>query len=217
MHPLSRRGSLGGVALLVLSAWPRTQAWAQAATPAPASGPAGTPRRIRGHIAGLDGPVLRVVTREGPSVDVTLAETLTVSALRRVVMDDITKGTSVGVVAEPGPDGELKAVAITVLPPGMRITERQVAWDLSPGTSMNDGPVEAVVESSAGRDLTLRIHGKEVLVRVTPDTPLLMPVPAARTDLVTGAAVFINALQSAEGRISAARVTVGKDGVDPAI
>jgi hypothetical protein len=208
MLPLTRRALLGGAALLALSTSPLLRALAQ---------PAGTPQRIRGRITALDGQVLRVTTREGAAVAITLAEAVAVSALRRVSLADITPGTSVGAVAEPGADGALKAVAITVLPAGMRITERQVAWDLAPGTSMNDGPVEAVVEGSAGRELTLSIHGKSVPLRVTPETPLLMPVPATRADLVAGAAVFINATAAADGQLSAARVTVGKDGVDPAI
>ncbi|WP_160000442.1 hypothetical protein [Roseomonas sp. 18066] len=213
MPSLTRRALLGGAALLALSASPLARAFAQQ----PASPAAGTPVRLRGRITGVEGAALRIATREGTTAEVVLAENATVSALRRVAFADITAGTSVGAVAEPGTDGELKAVAITVLPPGMRITERQVAWDLSPGTSMNDGPVEAVVESAAGRDLRLTIQGKSVLLRVTPETPLLMPIPASRADLVAGAAVFINAMQGADGKISTARVTVGKDGVDPAI
>ena len=173
--------------------------------------------RLRGTIASLAGAVLTVATREGPNVAVTLTEPLTVSALRRVALADITPGTSVGAVAEPGAEGELRAVAITVLPPGARIAERQIAWDLAPGTSMNDGPVEAVVQDSAGGLLTLGIHGRSVQVRVSRDTPLLMPVAAARADLVPGAAIFINATRGADGELSAGRVTVGKDGVVPAI
>jgi hypothetical protein len=174
------------------------------------------PTRLRGTIVTLEGNLLTVATRDGPSVVVTLAEPLMVSALRRVALTDITAGTSIGAVAEPGTDGTLRAVAITVLPLGARITERQIPWDL-PNTSMNDGPVEAVVESSAGRELTLSINGKSVKVQVGADTPLLMPIPAARADLVAGAAVFINATRNADGTFSAARVTVGKDGVAPAI
>ena len=161
--------------------------------------------------------MLTVATREGSSVAVALTEPLAVSALRRVALGEITPGTSVGAVAAPGADGELRAVAITVLPPGARIIERQVAWDLAPGTSMNDGPVEAVVQDSAGGVLTLGINGRSVRLRVGADTPLLMPIPAARADLVPGAAVFINAARGADGALSAARVTVGKDGVVPAI
>ena len=175
-----------------------------------------SPVRLRGTIVTLDGNQLTVATREGANVVVTLAETLVVGALRRVAFADITAGTSIGAVAEPSADGTLRAVAITVLPPGAQITQRQIPWDL-PNTSMNDGPVEAVVESSTGRELTLSINGKSVQVQVDAETPLLMPIPATRADLVTWAAVFINATRAADGTLSAARVTVEKDGVAPVI
>lgn len=185
------------------------------AVPARAQG-AG-PVRIRGTIQALEGQALGVTTRSGERVTIDLAENATVSALRRVALADITPGTAVGVVAEPGPDGELRATAITVLPPGMRITELQNAWDTAPGASMNNGPVEAVMDSGTGRDLTLSILGRRVLVRVPAGTPLLMPIAASRADLVPNATVFINAMRGADGRLSASRVTVSKDGVAPVI
>ncbi|WP_376099564.1 hypothetical protein ACE7GA_11705 [Roseomonas sp. CCTCC AB2023176] len=188
-----------------------------AAAPLAARAQSGEAVRLRGRIIALSGNILTVATREGPNAAVTLAEPLAVSALRRVALADIVPGTSVGVVAEPGEGETLRAVAITVLPPGARITERQVAWDLRPGTSMNDGPVEAVVQAGEGRDLTLTIFGRAVRVRVGPEVPLLMPVPASRADLVPGAAVFLNATRAADGTVSAARVVVEKDGVAPAI
>lgn len=207
MLNLTRRDVLGTMAVLGAALLAGPAALAQPAAPT----------RLRGTIASLDGDVLTVNTREGGRASVTLSEPLTVVALRRVQLSDITAGTSVGVVAEPGPEDTLKAVAITVLPPGVRINERQVAWDLAPNTSMNDGPVEAVVESGSGRELTLKIHGKSVKVRVSPETPLVSPVPASREDLVQGAAVFINAMAGADGKLTAGRVVVGKNGVAPPI
>ncbi len=205
MSNLHRRVALGTLAALGIAALGGPVALAQATAPT----------RVRGTVASLEGNVLTVSTREGGRAVVNLAEPLTVAALRRVTLADITPGTSVGVVAEPDAGEGLRAVAITVLPPGVQITERQFAWDLAPNTSMNDGPVEAVVESGGGRELTLRIQGRSVKVRVTPETPLVMPIPAARADLVPGAAVFINAMPGADGQLSAARVVVGKDGVAP--
>ncbi|TCH97940.1 hypothetical protein EJV46_12035 [Roseococcus sp. SYP-B2431] len=175
------------------------------------------PVRIRGTILELEGNALGVTTRGGERVIVNLAADATVAALRRVALAEITPGTAVGIVAEPGPDGELRATAITVLPPGMRITELQNAWDTGANASMNNGPVEAAVDSGSGRDLTLSILGRRVLVRVPAETPLLMPIPAARTDLVPNATVFINATRGEDGRLSANRVTVSKDGVAPVI
>ncbi|MBS7809546.1 DUF5666 domain-containing protein [Roseococcus pinisoli] len=203
MTLLSRRTALvlglGGVAAL--------PAWAQQPGPV----------RLRGTITELDGNALGVATRTGQRLVVQLADNTPIAALRRVALSEITTGTAVGVVAEPGADGELRATAITVLPPGMRITELQNAWDTAPNASMNNGPVEAVVDSGGGRDLTLSILGRRVLVRVPADTPLRMPIPAARTDLVPQAQVFINATRGEDGRLSASRILVGKDGVDPVI
>lgn len=175
------------------------------------------PARLRGTIAGLDGAVLTVALRDGGQAPVMLAEPLTVLALRRVPLAEIVVGTAVGVVAVPDTDGALKAVAITVLPPGARITELQTPWDLGPETSMNNGPVTATVDKGGVGELTLSILGKAVLVRVPPDAPLLMPIPATRADLKPGAPVFINATRGADGALSATRVVVGKDGVSPAI
>ena len=175
------------------------------------------PARLRGTIAGLQVDVLTVALRGGGEARVTLAEPLTVAALRRVALAEIVVGTALGVVAVPDTDGALKAVAITVLPPGARITELQSPWDLGPETSMNNGPVTATVDKGGIGELTLSILGKAVLVRVPPDAPLLMPIPATRADLKPGAAVFINATRGADGALSATRVVVGKDGVSPAI
>jgi len=176
-----------------------------------------TPTRLRGTIVSLEGNVLTVATRDGSRAAVTLAEPTTIVSLRRVALAEITPGTSVGAVAEPGPDGELRAVALTVLPPGARITEQQFAWDTSDTASMNNGPVAAIVETNAGGDLTLSINGRSVVIRIAADTPMLMPVPAARDDLVAGAVVFIIATRAADGALGANRVTVGKGGVAPVI
>lgn len=206
MSKLTRRGSM-------------TLGLAAAASPllAPLASAQGSPTRIRGTILELDGNALGVTTRAGERVIVNLAENTTIAALRRVAMSEITPGTAVGVVAEPGPDGELRATAITVLPPGVRITELQNAWDTAPNASMNNGPVEAAVDSGSGRDLTLSILGRRVLVRVPAETPMLMPIAAARTDLVPNATVFINATRGPDGRLSTNRVTVSKDGIAPVI
>ncbi len=204
MPILSRRLALG--AGLLGAASLHRRAAAQAAPP-----------RVRGTVVTLDGRLLTVATRDGGRAAVTLTEPLTVVALRRVALSEIGQGSALGVVAEPGPDDELRAVAITVLPPGQRIREVQEAWDLAPNTSMNNGAVEAVMESRDDRVVTLGIFGRSVRVRITPQTALVMPIPAAMADLVPGTVVFINATREADGRLSAGRVTVGKDGVLPPI
>lgn len=207
MSILTRRAALGAGALLGASASRLAAARAQGAAPP----------RVRGTVVAREGNLLTVATRDGGRAVVTLAEPLTVVALRRVALPEITNGSSLGVVAEPGPDDELRAVAITVLPPGQRIREVQEAWDLAPNTSMNNGAVEAIMESRDDRVVTLSIFGRSVRVRITPQTALVMPIPASPADLAPGTVVFINAVRGEDGRLSASRVTVGKDGVLPPI
>jgi len=195
-------------------------ALALSATPAIALAQAGTqagPARIRGTIVRFAGEALEVAARDGARTTVTLPRDAIIAALRRVTLADIKPGTNVGVVAEPDSDGALRATAITVLPPGAQIRQLQSPWDTGANASMNNGVVEATVANGSGRDLTLTILGRDVLVRVPATTPLLMPVPASREDLKPDATVFINATRGADGRVTASRVIVSRDGVAPVI
>jgi hypothetical protein len=81
---------------------------------------------------------------------------------------------------------------------------------------MNNGAVQAVVQRADGHELTLSINGRAVPVRVDERTALIRPVEASRTDLVAGAAVMVNATRGDDGKLTAVRVTVEKDGVVPA-
>ncbi|MFT8245837.1 DUF5666 domain-containing protein [Roseomonas sp. BN140053] len=178
---------------------------------------ASAPTRMRGTIAALEGNTLTVATREGPRVPVMLNEPLTVSALRRMTLEEITPGAYVGVVGEPAADGTLRAVAVQVFPEALRGTaEGQFAWDLAPNTNMTNATVTASVANTSGREMTVNFRGQTAQIQVPPGTPILTPIPAARSDLVVGAPVMLSATRNAEGQLGTARVTVGKDGVAPA-
>jgi hypothetical protein len=193
---LSRRGALVGGALLLAS-----PARAQLAG-----------ERLRGRIVAVEGETLRLVTGDGTPLAVQLGDA-PVAALRRVPVAELVPGTRLGVVAEPLDDG-LRAVAINVLP-ATATRDFQTGWDLSPGSSMNNGAVAAVVAQAEGHELALSINGRNVPVRIDARTSIVQPIPATRADLVPGAAVFVSARRG-EGGLSATRVTVEKDGVAPA-
>lgn len=169
--------------------------------------------RLRGRVAGFADGVLTVATRDGGHARVTLPENAPVSALRRATLAELTPGTNLGVVAEPAGDG-LRAVAVTVLP-ASATRQFQSEWDLTPGSSMNNGAVAAVMQRAEGHELTLSINGRSVPVRVDERTALVRPVPATRADLREGAAVFVLATRGTDGALTAARVSVEKDGVAP--
>ena len=200
MPRLTRRACL---AVALLGTW----------RPGPGLAQAELQLRLRGRIARLDGEVLVVATRDGGEASVQLPEAVSVTALRRVPLAELTPGTPLGVVAEPV-EGGLRAVAVTVLPP-TATRQFQSPWDLSAGSSMNNGAVEAVVQQAGAQELVLTINGRSVPVRLDEGTALVRPVPAGREDLRPGAAVFVAATRAADGRLVATRVTVEKDGVAP--
>lgn len=202
MPQQTRRMALAAILLGGGGAWLTRRASAQ-----------GAATRLRGRIARLTGEVLTVTTREGADIPVRLPEGAAISALRRVTVAELVPGTQLGVVAEPAEDG-LRAVAVTVLPP-TATRQFQSDWDLSPGSSMNNGPVAAVVQRADGHELTLTINGRAVPVRLDARTALVRPIRAMREDLRPGAAVFVNATRDAAGTLLATRIVVEKDGVAP--
>ncbi|MFC7735594.1 hypothetical protein ACFQX4_06980 [Roseomonas sp. GCM10028921] len=176
----------------------------------------GAPRRVRGTIAGLSGRELTVTTREGGTAAIRLAENVSVSALRRVELASVTPGTYIGTAAEPGPDGVWRALEVLVFPEAMRGTgEGHFAWDLTPTSSMTNATVDSAVEGNDGRSLTLTARGQRVRIVVPPDAPVVTPIPASIEDLRPGAQVFLVATPGPDGSLTAARVTVARDGVVP--
>ncbi|MFC0410133.1 hypothetical protein [Roseomonas elaeocarpi] len=201
---------LAGLPLLGLPA--AAPARAQGTT---AAAPATPPVRIRGTITAVTDKTLSVTTRADEKLEVALGDPLSVTSPKPVALADIKSGDYLGIVGEPGPDNTLRARAVVVFPEAMRGTgEGHYPWDL-PGTSMTNATVSAVVSASQGRTLTMSYKGQEVKIEVPPDTPIVTPVPATRADLKPGAAVMLTATRDAAGHLSASRVNVAKDGVNP--
>ena len=174
------------------------------------------PTRVRGKIVAFDAPMLTVEAPDGARLAIRLADRPVVGAFRRIALADIAAGSFIGTTAEPGADGRLEAREVHVFPEAMRGTgEGHHPWDLGAGSTMTNGTVEAVVEGTAGRDLNIVYHGRKVVVHVPATTPIVTPAPASTSDLVPGARVFVSAARDGEGRLSATRVTVEKDGVAP--
>jgi hypothetical protein len=174
------------------------------------------PARIRGTIAAVQGQTMTVATREGPKVDVMLNDPLTVSTVKKVELASITPNTYVGIATRSGANGELRALEVLVFPEAMRgAGEGHYAWDLEPGSMMTNGTVTGAVTATSGRELSLSFKGGSNKIMVPPDTPIVTFAPAERADLKPGATVFFAATKNAEGKLTASRVTVGKDGVAP--
>lgn len=175
-----------------------------------------SPTRIRGTIAALNGQTLTVNTREGPKVDVSLNDPLTVTTVKRLKLADIKDGSYVGVASKTGADGSAQALEVLVFPDSMRgAGEGHYAWDLQPGSMMTNANVTAVVKAKTGNDLTLTYKDGTQKITVPPSTPIVTFAPAERSDLKPGAHVMFGATKSPDGKLTASRITVGTHGVNP--
>lgn len=189
-----------------------------APTPPAATSPAvaAPPTRIRGTIAAVAPHLLTVNSRDGTKVEVALSDPLTVVTLTRVPLASIAEGSYLGVATRNGPHGTPEAIEVLVFPEAMRgAGAGHYAWDLQPGSMMTNAPVTAVVKGKSGRDLTLTYKDGNVTIHVPPKAPVVTFVPATAADLKPGRKVFLVATKSADGHLTAARVTVGTHGVNP--
>jgi hypothetical protein len=182
--------------------------------------PAATIVHVRGKIAALNGNVLTVGAPLGPATtDVTLAPNFRVTYLVATNLAAIVTGSYIGTAAIPQKNGTLRAVGVTIFPPGVTPNPGNTPFDLTPTSTMTNGTITTVgstkVDNVTAGMLTVTYDGGEQHVIVTPDTPIVKLVPADASALVEGARVSISARKNADGTLSAANVNVGKDGLIP--
>ena len=173
---------------------------------------------VRGTIAALDGNVLTVNSRDGKSLKINLADNFGVRAAKAITLADIKPGDLVGPASMKRPDGTLLAISLQLFPEALRgrIPEGHMPWDLEPESMMTNGTVAGMVQAAAGRELTLEYKGGSQKVIVPQSAPIFTTVIGDRSLLVPGAYVVVNTQVAVDGTMSAAGVSVSKDGVRPA-
>jgi hypothetical protein len=83
-------------------------------------------------------------------------------------------------------------------------------------TNANVEKVEQVaVEKLQGQMLTLKYKDGEQKIFIPPGTPIVRNVPGDRSLLKVGTGVYIPALRSDDGTLTATRITVGLGGIMP--
>jgi len=181
-----------------------------------ASALAQTPARVRGTITAIDGNVLTVKSREGKDLRIDIAPDATYSYMKRLSLDDVKPGTPLGTSAVTGPDGKIVALELHLFAAGRPVpNEGHRPWDLQPNSTMTNGTVSAVVVAGNGRELTLAYKDGTQRVVVPADIPIVTSQAGDRSLLVVGEYAFIAATVAADGRMTAQRLQVSKDGVRP--
>jgi hypothetical protein len=172
--------------------------------------------RVRGTIVSLEGSVLMVKSRDGSDVRVDLTPDVGFAYVRTVKLDEVKPGTPLGTAAITGPGGKLIARELHLFPADKPIpAEGHRPWDLEPGSTMTNARVSAMTQATGNRELTLSYPGGQQQIIVPPDIPVVETVAADRSLMKTGEYVLVNATRAEDGRISAARVLVSRDGVRP--
>jgi hypothetical protein len=188
----------------------------QSAPPAHAQAPQGTPTRIRGTVAKLDGQTLSVTSRDGQMVSVVLAPKFAVRAVVKKSLTDVKLNDYVASTSVKGTDGRLHAVEVHIFPDAMRGTaEGQFPWDLVPNSLMTNATVTGIVTGASATTLKVAYKASTSEVDVGPDVPVVGYVPSDASLIVPGAAVFMVAFKHPDGSLTSAAVTVEKDGVKP--
>jgi hypothetical protein len=154
-----------------------------------------------------------VKSREGQNLRLALPENATVAVAKTARFEDIKQGDYVGSAAMKRADGVLVALEVHYLPPN--VPPGHGPWDLQPGSTMTNAHVEAIVQSAGNRELTLKYQDGAQKILVPEGVPIVRAVPGARSDLAAGEYVFIAAQAAPDGKLTALRIQVSKDGVKP--
>ncbi len=180
-----------------------------------AAQPATPSQRLRGTIETVDAGSMVLKERNGETLKLVFADNLSVSEALPIDPGQIQSGTFVGTASVASADGNLSALEVLVFPEAMRGTgEGHSNWDLQPGSMMTNATVASVTPVAKGRTITLRYKDGEKTIVVPDGVPIVTLKPADRTLLVAGAKVIVTA-QNRDGKLTALRVTAGRDGFAP--
>jgi len=169
--------------------------------------------RLRGTITAVEGNTLSVRSREGENLTLQLPDNVSVTVTKEVTFEDIKQGDHVGATTRKQADGSIVAIEVHYLPP--TVPEGQGPWDLEPDSTMTNASVAASVASTGKRELVLQFKGNTQTIIVPPSAALARAVPGTSADLKPGEYVFAFVQKGADGKLTAPRIQVSKDGVKP--
>ncbi len=167
---------------------------------------------VRGTITSLEGNTLSVKTRDGRDLKVEVPEKTAVATTGPFTLADAKPGMMLAVTTvKKGED----IVAIDVHPIPPTAPAGLSPYDLAPGSTMTNAALQGSVQSATGQVLTLDYKTGTVKVLVPQGTPMSRAIPANRSELQPGRAVYIAARPGDGGQLTALRVQVGKNGLNP--
>ena len=154
--------------------------------------------RVRGVISAVKGDVISVGGKQ-----IKVSDRSEIVYAQPILLGDIKPGDFLGVTSMKGPGGQLTAVDVRRFPKPLNPGHRP--FDGRDDQTMTNATVEAMVQASSGRELTLTYAGGSQKIVVPESASVSTLVPGKRDQLVVGAPV--NLTHDAGGM--ALRVQVG--------
>jgi hypothetical protein len=171
----------------------------------------GAPLRLRGRITQIDGDKLTVKSVDGKVLRITLTPDASVAMVVPAKLSDLKPGRFVGTAARPDGD-KWRALEVHIFPAGSRLGEGHRPWAPEPGATMTNADVTAAVVRAKSRELTLTTGGQSFTIEVPPGTPVVAMNPGTRAQVVKGARIAFNQVQTeSDGSLTAKSITVTKD------
>ena len=171
--------------------------------------------RLRGSVTAISPSSISLATTGGEALTLKRDPKLAITAVIPANLGDINPGSYIGVTTVAQPDGTLRALEVHVFPEAARGDgEGSRPWDLRPQSIMISGTVADVV-GTQGRTVTVNYKTGEKKVVVPDNAPIVTFEPGNGFMLVPGAHVIVSATKAADGTLTAARVSVGEDGLIP--
>jgi len=169
---------------------------------------------LRGTVSAFDGKVISVKARDGRDLKIELPDNAPVNITKPLKLSDLKPGQTVGVTTiKRASDGA--TVAIDVRPIPATANQGLTPHDLQPGSTMTNAALEGSVQAVGGHELTLNYKTGTVKVLVPEGTPMSQAAPGERADIKPGETIYIAARPESDGKLTAVRVQVSKDGVKP--
>ncbi|HSV19353.1 MAG TPA: hypothetical protein VLR71_13140 [Casimicrobiaceae bacterium] len=172
------------------------------------------PTRIRATILRVTGDNVEVTARGGKLATARLTADTSLFAVTQGTIADVKPNSFVGSAAIPQPDGTLKALEVTVFPPGLKSGEGNYPWDLGRNSQMTNGTVGSVV-GTRDSTVTVKYPNGEKRIVIPADVPVVQLAMGDRSLLVPGAHVVLFVTRAPDGTQVLQRALVGKNGLVP--
>jgi hypothetical protein len=211
---MKKAGMLMMAAALMLAAIPSFAEDKPAAPPAP-------PTKIRAVVEKFDSGMATVKTESGDTAMVAVGPKTKISGVAKRQLSEIKPNEFIGVTAMADKDGMMHATEIHIFPEPMRgVGEGHYPWDKGPTSSMTNGAVSGMADTTDGKTFTMTYKDKtgkmgESKIDISPKIPIVAFVPGDMSLLKPGAHAVIYAGKNPDGSFMAFAIVAEKDGVRP--